>query len=122
MLPSRLLPVMRWYHFRLCSTWFYRCIQTGYGICYPCCYHESKCSQRCKAIEPGKYTVILEPVAATYMLENMFRFDARSAEEGRSFLSKKGGGTRLGEQLMDPKVTIYSDPFNPDLPGAYLGW
>jgi predicted Zn-dependent protease len=74
-----------------------------------------------KAIEPGKYTVILEPVAATYMLENMFRFDARSAEEGRSFLSKKGGGTRLGEQLMDPKVTIYSDPFNTDLPGSTWG-
>lgn len=71
-----------------------------------------------KAIEPGKYTVILEPVAATYMLENMFRFDARSAEEGRSFLSKKGGGTRLGEQLVDPKVTIYSDPFNPELPSS----
>ncbi len=47
-------------------------------------------SVNAKAIEPGKYTVILEPVAATYMLENMFRFDARSAEEGRSFLSKKG--------------------------------
>ena len=74
-----------------------------------------------KAIEPGKYTVILEPVAATYMLENMFRFDARSAEEGRSFLSKKGGGTRLGEQLVDPKVTIYSDPFNVDLPGSTWG-
>ena len=71
-----------------------------------------------KAIEPGKYTVILEPVAATYMLENMFRFDARIAEEGRSFLSKKGGGTRLGEQLLDPKVTIYSDPFNADLPSS----
>lgn len=71
-----------------------------------------------QAIEPGKYTVILEPVAATYMLENMFRFDARQADEGRSFLSKKGGGTRLGEQLLDPKVTIYSDPFNEDLPGS----
>ena len=71
-----------------------------------------------KAIEPGKYTVILEPVAATYMLENMFRFDARMAEEGRSFLSKKGGGTRLGEQLLDPKVTIYSDPFNAELPSS----
>ena len=75
-------------------------------------------SKNARAIEPGKYTVILEPVAATYMLENMFRFDARSAEEGRSFLSKKGGGTRLGEKLMDDKVTIYSDPFNPELPGA----
>lgn len=69
-----------------------------------------------RAIEPGKYTVILEPVAATYMLENMFRFDARSADEGRSFLSKQGGGTRLGEKMMDDKVTIYSDPFNPELP------
>ena len=74
-----------------------------------------------KALEPGKYTVILEPVAATYLLENMFRFDARSADEGRSFLSKKGGGTRVGEQLMDEKVTIYSDPFDPDLPAATWG-
>jgi len=83
-------------------------------------YAAGKCqsSSGAKAIEPGKYTVILEPVAATYLLENMFRFDARSAEEGRSFLSKKGGGTRLGEQLMDPKVNIYSDPFNPDLPST----
>ena len=75
-------------------------------------------SATAKAIEPGKYTVILEPVAATYMLENMFRgFDARSADEGRSFMSKKGGN-RLGEQLMDEKVTIYSDPFEPELPGG----
>ncbi len=74
-------------------------------------------SANAKAIEPGKYTVILEPVAGVYMLENMFRFDARSAEEGRSFLSKKGGGTRLGEKLMDEKVNIYSDPFNNELPG-----
>ncbi|QHS55484.1 TldD/PmbA family protein [Mucilaginibacter sp. 14171R-50] len=82
---------------------------------------KANASAGARAIEPGKYTVILEPVAATYMLENMFRFDARSAEEGRSFLSKKGGGTRLGEQLVDPKVTIYSDPFNPDLPGSTWG-
>lgn len=75
-------------------------------------------SANAKAIEPGKYTVILEPVAGAYMMENMFRFDARSAEEGRSFLSKRGGGTRLGEKLMDDKVTIYSDPFNTELPGS----
>ncbi len=72
-----------------------------------------------KAIEPGKYTVILEPVAVTYFLENMFRgFDARSAEEGRSFMSKPGGGSRLGEKLMDEKVTIYSYPFNEELPSS----
>ena len=72
-----------------------------------------------KAIEPGKYTVILEPVAVAYFLENMFRgFDARSADEGRSFMSKPGGGNRLGEKLMDDKVTIYSDPFNAELPAS----
>jgi len=72
-----------------------------------------------KAIEPGKYTVILEPVAVAYLLENLFfGLDARSADEGRSFMSKAGGGNRLGEQLMDTKVNIYSDPFNSELPSA----
>jgi predicted Zn-dependent protease len=72
-----------------------------------------------RAIEPGKYTVILEPVAVAYMLESLFfGLDARSADEGRSFMSKAGGGNRLGEQLMDTKVNIYSDPFNPDLPSS----
>jgi len=76
-------------------------------------------SANAKAIEPGKYTVILEPVAAAYMMENMFRgLDARNADEGRSFMSKPGGGNRIGEQLMDEKVTIYSDPFHPELPAA----
>jgi predicted Zn-dependent protease len=47
-----------------------------------------------------------------------FGLDARSADEGRSFMSKPGGGNRLGDQLMDPKVNIYTDPFNPDLPSS----
>ena len=72
-----------------------------------------------KAIEPGKYTVILEPLAASDMLGNMFRgFDARSADEGRSFMSKPGGGTRLGEQLFSDNVSIYSDPMHPEVPSA----
>src|ERR1700742_4813021 len=72
-----------------------------------------------KASEPGKYTVILEPVAVAYMLESLFfGLDARNADEGRSFMSKPGGGNRLGEQLMDPQVTIYSDPFNAELPSS----
>lgn len=72
-----------------------------------------------KAIEPGKYTVILEPLAASDILGNMFRgFDARSADEGRSFMSKKGGGTRLGEQLFSENVNIYSDPMNPEIPSS----
>lgn len=74
-------------------------------------------SAEAKAIEPGKYTVILEPAAAIVLMENLyFALDARSADEGRSFLSKTGGKTKLGEKLVDERVTIYSDPQNPGLP------
>lgn len=70
-----------------------------------------------KAIEPGKYTVILEPAAVAVLLERiLFGMDARQADEGRSYLSKAGGQTRLGEKLVDERVTIYSDPQHPELP------
>ncbi len=70
-----------------------------------------------RALEPGKYTVILEPAAVSGLVGFMMRFfDARSADEGRSFLSKKGGGNRIGDQIMDPRVNIYSDPWHPEVP------
>ncbi|MFT4030825.1 MAG: TldD/PmbA family protein [Siphonobacter sp.] len=76
-------------------------------------------SKGARALEPGKYTVILEPTAASDLLRlMMFSLDARTAEEGRSFLSKQGGGTRLGDKLFDERVTIYSDPMNSDIPGS----
>jgi predicted Zn-dependent protease len=43
-------------------------------------------------------------------------FDARQADEGRSFLSKKGGGNRLGEKLFDEQVNVWADPWNPEVP------
>ena len=74
-------------------------------------------SVNAKAIEPGKYTVILEPAAAVDLLSNMMgAMDARNADEGRSFLSKKGGGNRKGDKVFDERVTIYSDPTNAEVP------
>lgn len=76
-------------------------------------------SRKPRALEPGKYTVILEPAAGVDLLRNMiFSMNARNADEGRSFLSKAGGTTRLGEKLLDSRVTIYSDPTHPDVPAA----
>ncbi|NDK54980.1 TldD/PmbA family protein [Pontibacter fetidus] len=76
-------------------------------------------SRNAKALEPGKYTVILEPAASIDLLQGMFRgLDQRSAEEGRSFLSKAGGKTKLGEKLVDERVTVYSDPAHPEIPSA----
>ncbi len=80
---------------------------------------KAKNSAGARAIEPGKYTVILEPLAVSDMVSWIARgFDARSADEGRSFMSKRGGGTRLGEQLFDEKISILTDPTHPDLPSA----
>ncbi len=74
-------------------------------------------SAEAKALEPGKYTVILEPAAAAGLISFMMNFfDARSADEGRSFLSKKGGGNKLGEQVYDPRVNLVADPWHPEAP------
>jgi predicted Zn-dependent protease len=63
------------------------------------------------ALKPGKYEVVLEPTAAGMLLMRMMgSFDARSAEEGRSFLSRRGGGTLVGDKIFDERVTIVSDP------------
>ena len=75
-------------------------------------------SKEAKAIEPGKYTVILEPAASVGLLQNLiYSMNARSADEGRSFLSKAGGGNKLGEQIVDERVNIYTDPLNAEIPG-----
>ncbi|GHA65603.1 TldD/PmbA family protein [Pontibacter akesuensis] len=76
-------------------------------------------SKNARALEPGKYTVILEPAASIDLIQNMFgNMDQRSAEEGRSFLSKSGGKTKVGEKLVDERITVYSDPNHADVPTA----
>ena len=76
-------------------------------------------SREAKAIEPGKYTVILEPAASVGLLQNMlFSFNARSADEGRSFMSKEGGGNKIGEKIVDERINIYSDPLHPLVPAS----
>jgi len=78
---------------------------------------KASASAEARALEPGKYTVILEPAAAAGLISFMMRFfDARQADEGRSFLSKKGGGNKLGEQVYDPRVSFYADPWHPEAP------
>jgi predicted Zn-dependent protease len=68
-------------------------------------------------IPPGKYTVILEPAAAADLIGySTFFMDARSADEGRSYFSKKDGGNKIGERVAGRRVTIYSDPVDSNAP------
>ena len=66
-------------------------------------------------IEPGRYTVILEPTAVGNLIQFItFAMSARNADEGRSFFSKPGGGNKIGMKVVDERVTISSDPLDPE--------
>jgi predicted Zn-dependent protease len=75
---------------------------------------------------PGKYTVVLEPAAVADIISYCTYFmDARPADEGRSFFSKNGKGNKIGNLLVNPEVTIYSDPVSTDVPSipfSYEGY
>ena len=73
-------------------------------------------SRHPQAIEPGMYTVVLEPQAVADLIPQLTgSLNARNTDEGRSAFSRRGGGTKVGEQIADARVTIYSDPTDPDL-------
>lgn len=76
-------------------------------------------SRNPRAVEPGHWTVVLEPTAVANMVQLMMgSLSARQADEGRSFFSRPGGGNRIGEKFLDERVTIYSDPADPNLLSA----
>jgi predicted Zn-dependent protease len=83
---------------------------------------KASASRGAVAIEPGRYTVVLEPTAVANLLTLLaFAMQARAADEGRSFFSKRGGGNKIGEQIVDPRVNIFSDPWDPELLAAPFG-
>jgi len=60
------------------------------------------------AIEPGRYTVILEPEAVADLVSAIigdpsFYLNARNADEGFSVFSQKAGGNKLGLQMTDDR-------------------
>lgn len=63
------------------------------------------------AIEPGEYEVILEPYAVVDLLDffSYLSFGALSFMEKRSFMAG-----RIGERVMDDKISIWDDGLSPD--------
>jgi predicted Zn-dependent protease len=73
-------------------------------------------SRNPQAIEPGRYTVILEPQAVGDLVQLIANYaDARQSDEGRSPFVKQGGGNKIGEKIVDQRVTLYSDPTDAQL-------
>jgi predicted Zn-dependent protease len=71
---------------------------------------KAELSRSPRDVEPGRWTVILEPTAAANMIDLMLNaLSGRLADEGRSFFARPDGN-RIGERFLDERVTIWSDP------------
>ena len=64
-----------------------------------------------RAVDPGEYEVILEPYAVCDLLDffSYLSFGALPFMEKRSFLAG-----RIGERVMDEKITIWDDGLSPE--------
>jgi predicted Zn-dependent protease len=68
------------------------------------------------AMEPGMHTAVLEAAGVAQLVPSVIgALNARNTDEGRSAFSKPGGGSKLGEKIVDERVTLFSDPADPDL-------
>ncbi len=65
-------------------------------------------------IQPGEYTVVLEPLAVSTLLTylSFMGFSGKSVQEQRSFMCGK-----FGEKLMDQRVNILDDVYHKDMMG-----
>ena len=75
-------------------------------------------SREPQAVEPARYTVILEPDAYAQMIFYMMRYhmDLPGAEAGYTAFAAPGGGTKIGMQVIDDRLSFVSDPMDPDGP------
>ena len=81
-------------------------------------------SQKPRAIEPGRYTTILEPRANARFLSLMTGlFNARTVEGvvGNYFSGKPQGASKVGEKLFSDTFTLKSDIGNPILRQSPIG-
>ncbi|MBI3835438.1 MAG: TldD/PmbA family protein [Planctomycetes bacterium] len=75
---------------------------------------KAKMSKNPRELPAGHYPAILEPSAVAGVLGAMgFAFDAKSYYKGNSALAGK-----LGSQILDPRLSVRTDPRHPDLLGG----
>jgi predicted Zn-dependent protease len=64
----------------------------------------------------GRYYTVLPPSSvADLMIDAYWGAGARVAHEGESVYSRRGGGTRIGDKVAAPGVSLFSDPTHPGL-------
>jgi len=84
---------------------------------------QAKCvsSSQPKTIEPGRYTVILEPQAVAELMQNVVSaLDRPAAESMPTPFTLKPGQSKIGVKMFDSRVEIGTDPTDPD--GGYIAF
>ncbi|MGH8773820.1 MAG: metallopeptidase TldD-related protein [Jiangellaceae bacterium] len=73
-------------------------------------------AERTVELPAGRYDTVLPPAAvADLLIYAYWTMGARDAHEGRTVYAKPGEGTRVGEQISAPTVSLWSDPGAPGL-------
>ncbi|WP_205472342.1 metallopeptidase TldD-related protein [Nocardioides sp. SYSU D00038] len=73
-------------------------------------------AERRHELPEGRYDTILPPTSvADLMIDAYWYAGARVAWEGQSAYSRRPTGTRIGERLVRPEVSLWSDPGAPGL-------
>jgi predicted Zn-dependent protease len=102
------------------STWVGRASRDFTDVDVPALDHELRrrlaWSHRAAPLEPGRHEVLLPPSAvADLMIYAYWTMAGLDAHEGRSVYARPGHGTRVGQSLVDERVTLASDPHLPGL-------
>jgi predicted Zn-dependent protease len=72
--------------------------------------------ERRSDLPAGRYDTILPPTAVSdLMIDAYWSTGARNADDGQTIFSRPGGGTRIGEEMVNAAVRLYSDPSYPAL-------
>jgi predicted Zn-dependent protease len=73
------------------------------------------------ALEPGRRTAILSAAAVAQFLSFFYeQFCGEETMQGATGFSKKPYGTKYGQRVCDPRISIRSDPNDPD--GGFRPW
>lgn len=85
-------------------------------------------SERPVAVEPGRYTVILEPAAVASIVAPMVDsptvfLSALWADRGFSAYAKDPRGTnKIGLQMLDQRLSLITDPWDTENPSTPIGF
>ncbi len=76
-----------------------------------------------RAIEPGRYTVIMEPQAVHDMLvPAIYALDRYSAENFQTVYTLSPGQSKIGLKVFDERINISTDPMDPECGYIPFDW